>query len=262
MKSKAGGTLIGILVALVAVVVGLFLDGGHLSQVLQPTAALIVLGGTAGAVLVQFPLALVRQALLAFMRDARSHDTDFTARNEQILRFATQARQRGILSLDAELPSVDDPFFRRALMLAVDGLRAPEIRELMEMELDRLEEDDDRLAQVWDAAGGFAPTLGILGAVIGLIQVMQRLDSIPDVGRGIAVAFVATLYGVGSANLLFLPVAGKLRLRAQMCARLRESTLEGVLAIAAGVNGRLLRERLGAMPVPETQPAVRLVARR
>lgn len=234
----------GLMVACLAILLGLLLEGGRLTQVLQPTAAIIVFGGTLGAVLVQFPLPAIRRALRE-TRYAFRAENGISARRDQILKLALDARRAGIVSLDAQLKTIEDPFFRRGLMLAVDGIAVRELREIMEIEMDRLEEEDHRSARVWEAAGGFAPTIGILGAVLGLIQVMQRLDDIGAVGRGIAVAFVATLYGVGSANLVFLPLSGKLRLRAREAQALREMTLEGVLAIAEGATPRSLRERLG-----------------
>jgi chemotaxis protein MotA len=246
MRKMEKGTVGGLLVAATAIALGFSLEGGRMGQVLQPTAAVIVLGGTLGAVLVQFPLSVVRQAF-AKLRDAfQPSSLEGRARMEQIMRFAMQARRNGMLSLDPELKKIDDPFFKKALMLAIDGIHARELREIMELELMRMEEEEERPARVWEAAGGFAPTVGILGAVLGLIQVMQQLDNIGDVGRGIAVAFVATLYGVGLANLLFLPLAGKLRIRAREAQMVRETTLEGVVAMVEGVSPRALREKLGA----------------
>ena len=160
-----------------------------------------------------------------------------------------------MVSLDGELKQIADPFFRRALMLAIDGIPPRDLRDIMELELARLEEQEEQSAKVLEAAGGYAPTVGILGAVLGLIQVMQRLDNINEVGRGIAVAFVATLYGVGLANLLFLPLAGKLRLRARDVQALREATLEGVLAMAEGASPRAMREKLGSHTAVRAHPA-------
>lgn len=246
MRRLETSTLIGLLTAGVALTVGLFLEGGRLAQVLQPTAAVIVLGGTLGAVLVQFPLRSVRSALLRMQDAFRVSGTEAKSRMDQIIGLAMQARRHGLVSLDAELKLIADPFFRKTLMLAVDGMAAREVRDIMELEMLRLEEEEERAARVWEAAGGFSPTIGILGAVMGLIQVMQRLDDIGEVGRGIAVAFVATLYGVGLANLLFLPLAGKLRLLARDAQLLRETTLEGVISMIEGASPRTLREKLGA----------------
>ena len=133
---------------------------------------------------------------------------------------------------------------RRALMLAVDGTESSELRAIMQLELDSSAEAEEELPRVYEAAGGFAPTIGIIGAVLGLIQVMQHLDKIDEVGRGIAVAFVATIYGVGFANLVALPIAGKLRHRLRLRQILRELTLEGVISILEGINPRMLEAKL------------------
>ena len=153
---------------------------------------------------------------------------------QHLLRFAYKARREGLLSLDAELNKVDDPFLKDSLMLAIDGVNAADLRKMMELQLDYEGKRMSGLPKVFDAAGGFAPTFGIVGAVLGLIQVMQRLQNINEVGKGIAVAFVATIYGVGSANLFFLPCAGKLRIRLREKQVVQEMMLEAVLAIVEG----------------------------
>jgi chemotaxis protein MotA len=158
--------------------------------------------------------------------------------------FANQARRHGIVSLDAQLEGINEPVLKKSLMLAVDGTEPQELRKMMELELENQAEEEDRIPQVFEAAGGFSPTIGIIGAVMGLIQVMQHLDKIDEVGRGIAVAFVATIYGVGSANLFFLPSAGKLRTRIRQQQILREMTLEGVVSILEGMNPRMLETKL------------------
>ena len=163
---------------------------------------------------------------------------------EEMVRFANKARKEGIVSLDSDLESISDPFLKKALMLAVDGTEPEELRKMMELELDNQAEHDENIPKVFEAAGGFAPTIGIIGAVLGLIQVMQHLDNIAEVGRGIAVAFVATIYGVGSANLLFLPAAGKLKLRIREGQVQKEMMLEGVISILEGMNPRMLEAKL------------------
>ncbi len=246
MRKVERGTIAGLVIAPIAILAGLFLEGGHLRQVLQPTAALIVAGGTLGAVLVQFSFRTVRAATLR-LRDALcSEAPPLRPRTDQLVRLALQARRHGLVSLDPELPKIHDSFFRKSLMLAIDGVSGRELRDIMELEKLRMEEEEEEAARVLEAAGGFAPTVGILGAVLGLIQVMERLDNIGEIGRGIAVAFVATLYGVGLANLLLLPLAGKLRQRGREAQLLRETTLEGVLSMIEGTSPRALREKLGA----------------
>lgn len=237
-------SLAGITLALGGIVVGLLLEGGNLGQILQPTAAMIVFGGTLGAVLLQFPLAIIllafRQVGSVFITPAR----DPQATIQQLVEFAQKARKDGIVSLDADLPEIDDSFLKRSLMLAVDGTEPRELRKMMELELDNQADYEEQIPQVFESAGGFAPTIGIIGAVLGLIQVMQHLDKIDEVGRGIAVAFVATIYGVGSANLLYLPMAGKMKLRIRDEQIIREMTLEGVASILEGMNPRMLENKL------------------
>jgi chemotaxis protein MotA len=222
----------------------LVLDGGKLAQVLQPTAALIVIGGTFGAVMVQFPLKIVLQSLvhLKYVFFNSEPESDLLVQN--LLRYAYKARRDGILSLDAELAKIQDPFLKESLMLAVDGVNATDLRKMMELQIDYMGEKEERVPKVFEAAGGFAPTIGIIGAILGLIQVMQHLQDINEVGKGIAVAFVATIYGVASANLLFLPWAGKLRIRQRERQIIQEMTLEAVLSIIEEVNPRALELQL------------------
>ena len=223
---------------------GLMLEGGKLAQVIQPTAALIVIGGTLGAVMVQFPLTVILQAF-AQLKDVFFNpetESDLLVRN--LLRYAYKARREGLLSLDTELTKIQDPFLKESLMLAVDGVNASDLRKMMELQLDYRGEKDERIPKVFEAAAGFAPTIGIIGAVLGLIQVMQHLQDINVVGKGIAVAFVATIYGVGSANLFFLPWAGKLRIRLREKQVTQEMMLEAVLSIIDGVNPHALELQL------------------
>jgi chemotaxis protein MotA len=234
----------GFFVAIAGIVAGLLIEGGHLAQILQPTAALIVFGGTLGAVLLQFPLTTVVTAfrsLLHIFTAPRRQDAELI---NQLVQFANKARRQGMVSLDADLNQIQDPFLKQTLMLAVDGTEPAELRNIMRVSLDSTIENEERMPAVFESAGGFSPTIGILGAVLGLIQVMQHLDDIHAVGRGIAVAFVATIYGVGIANLFFLPFAGKMRIRIRETHRRREMLLEGVISILEGINPRMLEIKL------------------
>ena len=241
-KSTVGG----IAVALGGIGLGLVMDGGKLAQVLQPTAALIVFGGTIGAVMVQFPLRVVIQAVKQLKDVFLSTEPEPDSLVQNLLRYAYKARRDGLLSLDAEVARIKDPFLRESLMLAIDGVNSADLRKMMELQLDYEGEKQERIPKVFDAAGGFAPTIGIIGAVMGLIQVMQHLQDINQVGKGIAVAFVATIYGVASANLLFLPWAGKIRIRMRERQVIQEMTLEAVLSILAGMNPRALELQLNS----------------
>jgi chemotaxis protein MotA len=250
-------TLGGLVLAIGGILLGLMLEGGNIGQVLQPTAAMIVFGGTLGAILIQYPLPV---ALDAFRRLAQVFVEPGQNGQETIeilVNYANAARREGIISLDKELASIEEPFLRRALMLAVDGTEPQELRKMMELELDNKEEQEEKIPQLFESAGGFSPTIGIIGAVLGLIQVMQHLDKIDEVGKGIAVAFVATLYGVGAANLVLLPVAGKLKIRIREEQIIREMTLEGVVSILEGMNPRMLQTKLrGFLTQAHEHPAI------
>lgn len=254
-------TLGGIGLAILGIALGLYLEGGKIAQLLQPTAALIVFGGTLGAVLVQFPFSAVMDAGRRLRAIFTADDDPTPHLIDQLRGFAARAMRSGIVSLDSELSAVDDPFLRKALMLAVDGANVNEVRQRMELEIELEAERDAMVARVFEAAGGFAPTIGILGAVIGLIQVMQRLQSMSEVGKGIAVAFVATIYGVGSANLFLLPCAGRVRILARRKQALRELMLEGVISIMQKVHPRSLETKLSAyLRKPSSKRRERLVA--
>jgi chemotaxis protein MotA len=237
-------SLSGVLLAVGGIIAGLLLEGGNLRQVLQPTAAMIVFGGTLGAVMLQFPLPVVLHAFrrLGSVFVNPTHNPQATI--GRLVGYAQKARREGIVSLDKDLGEIEDPFLKKSLMLAVDGTEPKELRQIMELELDNQAEYEEQVPQVFESAGGFAPTIGIIGAVLGLIQVMQHLDKIDEVGKGIAVAFVATIYGVGSANLIYLPVAGKMKLRIREEQIGREMTLEGVASILEGMNPRMLETKL------------------
>jgi chemotaxis protein MotA len=234
----------GLALALIGILVGMMIEGGNIGQILQPTAALIVMGGTVGAVLLQFPLNVFLAAIRGFLGVFLHRGADGEATLNQLVEFANKARKNGIVSLDADLANVADPFLKRALMLAVDGTEPSEVRKIMRMELDNKAEYEEKIPQVFESAGGFSPTVGIIGAVLGLIQVMQHLDNIDEVGKGIATAFVATIYGVALANLICLPAAGKLKIRQSDERMVKEMMLEGVTSILEGMNPRMVETKL------------------
>ena len=238
------GTIVGVLIAVGAILLGLTLEGGKVGQVLQPTAALIVFGGTLGAIMVQFPFEVVITAFLSIATIFFVPKSEPQGVIREIVAIAYKARKEGIVSLDRDLDKVQDPFLRKSLMLAVDGTEPTELRKMMELELEKQGEYEENTPKVFESAGGFSPTIGIIGAILGLIQVMQHLDNIEEVGKGIAVAFVATIYGVGAANLLLLPVAGKLKIRMREEQVIREMMLEGVISILEGMNPRMIETKL------------------
>ena len=234
----------GIFLAICGILLGLLLEGGNLGQVLQPTAAMIVFGGTIGAVMLQFPLHIVLAAFRSLARVFFERGRDGQSVIREIVGYAQKARKEGIVSLDKELAKIQDPFLKKSLMLAIDGTEPQELRKMAELELQTRAEQEEKIPMVFEAAGGFSPTIGIIGAVLGLIQVMQHLDKMDEVGRGIAVAFVATIYGVGAANIFFLPSAGKLKIRVREEQMMREMMLEGVVSILEGLNPRMVETKL------------------
>jgi chemotaxis protein MotA len=239
-------TIGGLLLAIGGIAGGLVLEGGRLRDVAQITSAMIVLGGTLGAIMITTPLSVLIRAAKQLPHVFFSSTESLAGKIEEIIGFATQARKSGIVSLEWPASLIEDPFLKKALELAVDGVAPARIRDIMELDIQLFEQNADAEAKVFESAGGYAPTIGIIGAVLGLIQVMKNLANVDEVGRGIAVAFVATIYGVGSANIFFLPAAGKLKARSRELVRIRELTLEGVLGIAEGVNHRLIRIKLDA----------------
>jgi chemotaxis protein MotA len=174
---------------------------------------------------------------------------------EEIIGYATKARKNSIISLEADLPNIADPFLQKAISLSVDGTDLQELRKMMELDIAMEHRGGEAVAKVYEAAGGYAPTIGIIGAVLGLIQVMKHLENIEEVGRGIAVAFVATVYGVASANLFFLPVANKIKARFQHAMEAKELMLEGVCSIVEGLNPKLIRVKLDAFVQGQAEPS-------
>lgn len=248
------GPIIGIVVALGAILVGNALEGGHMSSMVGGPAALIVLGGTIGAVLVQYPISTCIAGVKAALATFKKPEQDAAALVEEIADYAQRARRDGILALEKVAESASDSFLRKALTMAVDGVDSQSLRETLEVAITQEEEHGEDGAKAFEAAGGYSPTVGIIGAVLGLIHVMSNLSDIGAVGHGIAAAFVATIYGVAAANIVFLPIGGRIKLRVRERACVREMTLTGVLAIQAGMNPKLVRERLSQF-IPHHAPA-------
>jgi chemotaxis protein MotA len=236
----------GLIIAFGGILGGLIMEKGKVSDVAQVTAAIIVLGGTLGAVMVTTPLPVLLGALKGIKHVFFEEHINPEAAIEEIIGYATKARKSSIISLEEDLEKIQDPFLRKALTLAVDGTDLQELRKMMELELFQFERHAESEAKVYEAAGGYSPTIGIIGAVLGLIQVMKHLENIEEVGRGIAVAFVATVYGVAVANLFFLPAANKLKSRIHHDVQAKELMLEGVTSILEGMNPKLIRVKLEA----------------
>ena len=236
--------LIGAGIGIGLVLGGHGLEGGRMKSLLQGAAAVIVFGGTLGAVVLSFPLRDLKMAVTSLKYLVIDDAPPAEGTVAQVGRFAVRARKEGLLALEDDADRMSDPFLKRALALAIDGTTSTTLRAMLEDEIDSRQEHEETPARVFEAAGGYAPTVGILGAVLGLIHVMENLADPSNLGSGIAVAFVATVYGVGSANLIFLPLASRFRARAQRNARRREAVLEGVLAIQEGLNPRLIDQKL------------------
>ena len=238
------GTIGGIVFAIGMILVGQALEGGHVGSLLQLTAGMIVLGGTFGAVMVSFPMNEFVRGLKMAANTIKQKKSDLQQILDQIVDLAGVARRDGVLALEQRLPELKDPFLKRAVGFIVDGVDATVARDSLETEIVREFEEGTVGAKVFESMGGYAPTIGILGAVLGLIHVMENLNDPSKLGGGIATAFVATVYGVGSANLIFLPFANKIKRKLAVEKERLVLIAEGALSIQAGLNPRVLREKL------------------
>ena len=237
-------TIIGLVMAFGAIIGGNIMEGGHTSSLMQLTAFIIVAGGTIGALMVQVQLPVFMQALKMVGWMFIPPKLAPAEAIEKIVNWSNIARKEGLLGLEAVSESESDLFARKGLQLLVDGSEPEAIRSIMEVEVDTKEHSDTQAAKVWEGMGGYCPTVGIIGAVMGLIHVMNNLADPSALGGGIAVAFVATIYGVGLANLLFLPMASKLKEIIHHQSKFKEMIIEGVIAIAEGENPRNIETKL------------------
>ncbi|MDO9282588.1 MAG: flagellar motor protein [Methylotenera sp.] len=240
------GSVAGIIIALAGILLGQAAEGGHISSLMQPAALMIVLMGTFGAVLLQTNPKTFIAGLLMIRQIFRLPVDDRKALAVRTIGWSTYARKEGIFMLESHLRRETDPFVIKGLRLMIDGTPPEKIREIMAIDMYFHEMHLRNAAKIWDAAGGYAPTVGILGAVLGLIHVMENLSDPSKLGGGIAVAFVATIYGVGLANLVFLPIAGKLKAHIQNDMKRREMLLNAWVSIANGDHPRIVEERLEA----------------
>jgi len=237
-------SLIGLALGLAAIIGGQLLEGGELRSLLQVTAFAIVIGGTLGAVMLQTSPAVFMSGIRLLPWVFRPPEVEYRKTLDRLVLWGGTARRGGLLALEPMMRGAVDPYTRKGLQLIVDGAEPQVVRDALQLEIDTWEDAQRQAARVWEAAGGYAPTIGIIGAVMGLIQVMQNLSDPARLGAGIAVAFVATIYGVGSANLLFLPVASKLKSIIARQVRLKEMIADGMEAIASGENPRNIELRL------------------
>lgn len=237
-------SIIGVILGFAAIIGGNYLEGGTLAALANGPAAVIVVGGTVGAAMLQTPLAGLRLAMARLRWVFSPPNPAFNAGIDKVVRWAVAARKEGLLGLESIAEMESDFFARKGLQLLVDGSEPENIRSVMEVESLVLEQRDVDAAKFYESMGGYAPTIGIIGAVMGLIQVMSNLSDPSKLGSGIAIAFVATIYGVGFANLLLLPIASKLRNLARAQSQFRELMIEGIISIAEGENPRAIELKL------------------
>jgi chemotaxis protein MotA len=240
-------TVGGLIIAAVGLFFGLKLEGIELYDVGQATAALIVCCGTIGAVLISMPLAQTVHALKMLpemFRNTGERDSDVI---DGIIKLARSVRTRGLLALERETEKIPDPFLRRGMRMAVDAVGIETIKSVLDLDIEGMKAQAEGAAIFYETAAGYAPTLGVAGAALGLVQVMKHIEHVEEVGKGVAAAFVATIYGVLLANLVFLPIATKIRARAASRVRMCSILREGVVAIATGMNPALIRLQLEAL---------------
>ncbi len=237
-------TIIGLVLGFGAIIGGQILEGGHISAILQPTAAIIILGGTMGATFVSFPLNYIIQALKDVKKTFFPPQTNHESIIKDMIGYAAKARKNGLISLEQESQNIKDVFIKKGISLVVDGIDPQKLRETMETELMAFEEHSKISAEVFESAGGYAPTIGIIGAVLGLIHVMENLSDSSKLGAGIAVAFVATIYGLVTANIICLPMGSKLKHRLKEEVQIKQMIIEGLIAIQNGENPHFIEQRL------------------
>lgn len=237
-------SIFGILLAFTAIIGGQFLEGGHIGSLLQLTAFIIVVGGTMGAIMLQSSPKIFFEGMRLATWVIWPPKAAPQLLIEQVLNWSSLARKGGLLALESQLDDLQDAFTKKGLQMLVDGAEPEKIRVALEVEISTYEKHHLDASKVWQAAGGYAPTIGILGAVLGLIHVMENLSDPSKLGAGIAVAFVATVYGVGSANLFFLPMFGKLKYLIEQEVVMREMLIEGLVSIANGENPRVIESKL------------------
>lgn len=237
-------SLVGLVMAFVAIIGGNYLEGGHIGGLLNGPAALIVFGGTLGAALLQTPVSHFKRATQILSWVIFPPYANLSSAINNVIGWSMTARKDGLLGLEAIADAELDPYAQKGLQLLVDGVETEDIRSIMEVDLYTQEDRDLNAAKFFECMGGYAPTIGIIGAVMGLIHVMGNLADPSQLGGGIAVAFVATIYGIGSANLLFLPIASKIKTMVIRQSRYREMLLEGILSIADGENPRSIELKL------------------
>jgi chemotaxis protein MotA len=248
-------SLIGLILGFASLFVAFVMEGGDLGSLFQVTAAMIVFGGTIGVVIVSFPFEKLKSVPSLLKVIFTGKPMNPLSMIDELINLATIARREGILALEEQIENSEDEFFKNGIRLVVDGVDPDLVRSILETELAYIEDRHESGASIFEAAGGYAPTLGIIGTVMGLVHVLGSLSNIDKLGPLIATAFIATLYGVASANLIYLPMANKLKVRSKQEILAREIMIEGILSIQAGENPTILGQKLKAFLAPKDREA-------
>lgn len=246
-------TLIGVILGLVALLGGFMLEGGHLGMLWQVTAFIIVFGGTFGALFISFTMDEIKKIPYFLKKVFANEVVEFMTVVDTLVETADKARREGLLSLESQLSVIDNQFLARGLQLVIDGTDPELTRNMLEMEIEAHESNESIGHQMFMSMGGLAPTMGIIGTVMGLVHVLSSLENPDELGGAIAVAFIATLYGVASANVLWIPFGTKIKLKTEKHVQLMEMVLEGILSIQAGENPRVIREKLMTFVPPDNR---------
>lgn len=244
-------TMLGFAVGFGGLLMGALLAGTNLGMFLNLEAFFIIGFGVAGTIIVSYPMKTLLNSPNVFKNALFSKDMDYVGTVQILVNFATKARREGLLGLEEDVDQLEDKFLQKGMQLVVDGTDIELVRNIMETDLAFLEMRHKEGEGIFVAGGGFAPTLGIIGTVMGLINVLATLDDPSKIGPAVAVAFIATLYGIGVANMVLLPVAGKLKIRSSEEVLLRSMMIEGVVSISAGDNPRIVEEKLKAYLPPK-----------
>jgi len=251
------GTPLGLIVALASIMAAVILEGGSPASLVKDSAAALVIGGTIGATMVSYPLSSMLKLPTLILKALLSKPTNPAAMVDLFGHLAEKARREGLLSLEEESASLSDPFLRKGLMLVVDGTDPEVVKSILEIDIEALQQRHATGQAMLSAMGGYAPTMGIIGTVMGLVNVLSHMDDPSKLGEQVAVAFIATLYGILTANVLWLPLAGKLKNITEHEVLVRQMALEGILSVQAGENPRILRDKLMGFLAPKKQATAR-----
>ena len=243
-------TIIGFVLAPVCLLISVFMEGGSPMAYFSPSAMILVFGGSIGVAFITHPLPVVLKLPKYVMKGLFEVKHDASAVVEEFVRLAERARREGLLALEQEAATISDPLIKKGIMLVVDGTDPEVVKSVLEIEIEAREQRHEVGIGMFEAMGGFAPTLGIIGTVMGLVTILAHMNKASELGHSIATAFIATLYGVSSANLFWLPLAGKLKRRSAEEAELSTLIVDGVAALQAGDNPRIIREKLGGYVAP------------